>query len=110
MKLAKTLAMMFALVVAVFCFSAPLVSAGDEHPWDEEGPSSGGINSIDPNGDIGDGTQPTDGLNTRISASTIYHDAVILLQYTILYHELPNSGNVETESEAENPGVTGANE
>jgi len=37
MKMAKALALMFALVLAVFCFNAPLILAGDDVPWDEEG-------------------------------------------------------------------------
>lgn len=108
MKLAKVFAMMFGLILAVFCFSAPLVNAGDEHPWDEEGPSVGGTTSINPNGDTGTGTASTAGTNQRISASTIFTDAVLYLQSTLLYHDLPNLGDNETQSEAENPSQEGA--
>ncbi len=111
MKFAKVFAILFALILAVFCFSAPLVNAGDEHPWDEEGPSYGGTTSIDPNGDNGGGTTPSSA-NTyqQISASTIYTDAVLYLQNIVLYHELPSLGDDETQSEAENPSNVGADE
>ena len=55
MKMAKIFAIMFAVVLAVFCLSGPFAFGGDEHPWDEEG------------GDDGDGLgvtpapNPTDG-------------------------------------------------
>jgi hypothetical protein len=53
MKMAKTLALMFALVLAVFCFNVPLVLAGDDVPWDEEGSGK-----MDEKGIIGDPINP----------------------------------------------------
>jgi hypothetical protein len=37
MKVAKTLAILIALVMVIFCFNAPADVRGDEHPWDQEG-------------------------------------------------------------------------
>lgn len=42
MKMAKIFAIMFAVVLAVFCLSGPFAFGGDEHPWDEEGGDDGG--------------------------------------------------------------------
>ncbi len=52
MKMAKIFAIMFALVLAVFCLNGPFVFGGDAHPWDEEGGGGGG-------GDLG-GELPDD--------------------------------------------------
>jgi hypothetical protein len=42
MKLAKTVAILIALVMVVICFNAPAVFSGSEHPWDQEGSGGGG--------------------------------------------------------------------
>ena len=42
MKMAKIFAIMFMLILAVFCFNGPFAFGGDEHPWDEEGGDDGG--------------------------------------------------------------------
>jgi hypothetical protein len=52
MRIAKTLAVLFALVLVVVCFNAPAVYSGEEHPWDEDGSLLGdGEHNIGPNGD-----------------------------------------------------------
>jgi hypothetical protein len=46
MKVTKTLAILFAAVLVVFCFNAPAVFSGtgtDGHPWDGDGGGDGGI-------------------------------------------------------------------
>jgi len=41
MKLTKALAILFAMVLVVICFNAPVVFGGDEFPWDEDNDNSG---------------------------------------------------------------------
>ncbi len=61
MKAAKTLAILFAFVLAVFCLNAPMVWGGDEHPWDEEGGDQDNTGDLIPGG----------GGNTQTSTVTI---------------------------------------
>jgi hypothetical protein len=53
MKIAKAVALLFALVLVVVCFNSPLVLA--DHPWDEEGYGGGGDKE---DGNSGSGTDP----------------------------------------------------
>ena len=56
MKMAKIFAIMFAVILAVFCLSGPYAFGGDEHPWDEEGGggiNGGGYNAVPPSDNSG---------------------------------------------------------
>ncbi len=67
MKMAKIFTIMFALVLAVFCFNGPFAFGGDEHPWDEEvGGDGGDLDGSSPDPD------PSKDIPTKIgfSAST----------------------------------------
>ncbi len=46
MRIAKTLAMLFALVLVVMCFNAPILFSAEEHPWDGDGPGDGSDGTI----------------------------------------------------------------
>ncbi|GEM_PF-2556881 len=106
MRSAKIFAMMFALLLAVFCFSAPLANAGDEHPWDEESPVSGGTNSVPTSGNTGSGSSTLPDGCTSVITSSNYYVALTSLQFVILYHTLPNYEE-RTENEVEGPIVKG---
>ncbi len=82
MKAAKTLAIIFAFVLAVFCLNAPMVWGGDEHPWDEEGGDQ----------DNTGGVVPGTGGNTQTSVvtspgGTISNNVPVSVQVALWYYE-----------------------
>lgn len=98
MKMAKAVALLFALVLVVVCFNSPLVLA--DHPWDEDGFGGGGDKE---DGNSGSGTdpdsviindpnrpsdEPTDGFNDDPSDG----DLMINLQLLILFQIKPDAG------------------
>ncbi len=63
MKMAKIFAIMFAVVLAVFCLSGPFAFGGDEHPWDEEDGGDGGDSE-------GGNPDSNDDIPTKIGSGT----------------------------------------
>lgn len=107
MKIAKAIVMLTTLVLAYICFAAPAVIAGDEHPWDEESPSSFGQMIIDPNGDGDDVGSSTDGFttgNNRDDSSSLLIEAIITLQKTVIYYPSVVEDD-NPENEVESPDV-----
>ncbi len=94
MKIAKTFAILFAVVLVVLCFSPVTVFSGDGHPWDgdsggEEGQTSSGAGFSDTDavpavsalGDPGGGD--SGGINLAGFISTT--------QFIFWYHDVPGS-------------------
>lgn len=82
MKAAKTLAILFAFVLAVFCLNAPMVWGGDEHPWDEEGGDQDNSGGLVPTG--GEGTQ-TSVVSSSGGTSSI--DVPVIVQVALWYYD-----------------------
>jgi len=103
MKIAKAVALTFALVLVVVCFHSSLVYA--DHPWDEDGTIGGGggkpddqgldqdtiIIVIEPEDSSDEGTDG--GFNNPLTP-----DWIMGLQFLIIYHDLlgwPNQAQGE---------------
>lgn len=96
MKIAKTLAILGAVVLVVVCFNAPAVFSGEVHPWDEDG-SGGG------DGDTGDPGEDTTVVLENDTAPDDYNsygggtgwpgfsDLVTFIHYVITYYHLPGA-------------------
>lgn len=86
MKMAKIFAIMFAVILAVFCLNGPF--AFGEHPWDETvtiGGDDGGLDGTDPDPD--DGSDKTDRINstsTTVETKTDVSDFLTLLKVTLV--------------------------
>lgn len=106
MKLAKTLAILVAMVLVVMCFNAPIVFSGEEHPWDGDGTGGDGLGG----GTSDDGVDttivgPADNDPLRGSNPDDPFDPgyLISIQFLIWYHDLP--GYVQKD---ENDATSGA--
>ncbi len=83
MKMAKIFAIMFALVLAVFCLNGPFVFGGDAHPWDEEGGGGGDGELENPDPDDPDTNVPNT-IGTGDVTSTDGSDLFTLLKFTLI--------------------------
>ncbi len=83
MKMAKIFAIMFALVLAVFCLNGPFVFGGDAHPWDEEG-GGGGDGDLLPNSDpVPDPNVPKI-IGTASTTVTDVSNILTILKFTLI--------------------------
>ena len=80
MKMAKIFAIMFALVLAVFCLNGPFVFGGDSHPWDEEGGGGGGGELENPDPDVPDTDVPPR-VNSVTAVPEAQPDGSIILDF-----------------------------
>lgn len=106
MKLAKTLAILLAMVLVVMCFNAPIVFSGEEHPWDGDGTGGGdGLGGDNSGGDLD--TTLNDPLEDPLYGSNPDNPFdpgyLISIQFLIWYHDLP--GDVLKD---ENDATSGA--
>jgi hypothetical protein len=96
MRIAKTIAMLFALVLVVVCFNAPAIYSGEEHPWDGDGPGDPNDGSIiDPSGDtiiVNPGGGDVDHSNSDIEPGTVgFDDLLFNVQYFLQFYSIPSS-------------------
>nr|MBN2278248.1 hypothetical protein [candidate division Zixibacteria bacterium] len=95
MKLTKALAIIFAMVLVVICFNAPVVFGEDEYPWDEDNDnSSGGIHgTVEDSLKYGDTfnrlTAATGGANGGNTEPYIFIQFVPILDIIIWYDNIP---------------------
>ena len=106
MKRAKALVLTLVLMLAVFCFFAPAVVGGDEHPWDEEGgddanQGGGGLEDLPEDGGglvlqsaPGDDGPPVDPNNPDGSWGSF----MTSLPYFGWYYYLPGVGSISDDS------------
>ncbi len=94
MQVTKTLAILFAVVLVVICFNAPVVNSWDggtrDHPWDGDGSGDGGgdniiidttsnggtkvLLTISPSGNQGGGVSGLGTFVTAVHLLFVYHD------------------------------------
>ncbi len=104
MRIAKITAMLFALVLVVICFNAPILFSAEEHPWDGDGPGDGSDGSIvDPPGDTTitnpNDDEEEDGSNYDPDNLGL-NDLLFNLQFFFLFYSVPDSPK-------ENSGASG---
>jgi hypothetical protein len=108
MKMAKTLAIIFALVLAVICFYAPPVIGGDEHPWDEEGGNDSEGNS---SGEVI--TAPPPLINQGSDGGSdwygSYDQFIMYLEFLVWYNDIPNTEPPAIETTKDNGSVNETN-
>jgi len=98
MRIAKTLAMLFALVLVVICFNAPVLYSGEEHPWDGDGSGDGTDGSVidSPN----DTLIIIPGADDDTEDGSIYDpddlditELLFNVQYFLQFYSIPGSAN-----------------
>ena len=104
MRIAKTMAMLFALILVVMCFNAPILFSAEEHPWDGDGPGDSGDGTIiDPTIDSVIVVPPDedDDYSTYDPDDFVPNDLLFNLQFLFLFYSIPNSP-------VENSGASGS--
>jgi hypothetical protein len=101
MKLAKTLAILFALVMVVICFNAPAVFSGEEHPWDQEGgggrttgggsSTGGGLNpdTVKIGASSTKSIGPREAMTKFTGSFTAYERLLVTFNFVIWYRDIP---------------------
>ncbi len=95
MRIAKTIVILFALVLVVMCFNAPILFSAEEHPWDGDGPGDGNDGAVvDPPSDTTI-VDPGDGDEDRGSiydpADFPLNDLFFNVQFLLRFYSIPGS-------------------
>jgi hypothetical protein len=97
MRIAKTIAILIALVLVVICFNAPAIYSGEEHPWDGDGPGDGTDGAtIDPaNSDtttVNPGSGDSDQNGSYYDPDDYgFSDLLFNVQYFLQFYSIPSS-------------------
>jgi hypothetical protein len=99
MKMAKALAILFAMVLVIMCFNAPFVYSGEEHPWDGDGGSNGGISDgyTGPGDDslVVDPMVKDEGTRGYDPSYPVDPEFLISMQFILWYHDVPTGVSKE---------------
>lgn len=96
MRIAKITAILFAFLLVVMCFNAPVVLSGEEHPWDGDGSGDGSGDDgaigtdtnttlIDPTSDIEEETSNGDPDNPGLD------DLSFGIWFLLWYYDIPDT-------------------
>lgn len=105
MRIAKTIAMFFALILVVMCFNAPILFSAEEHPWDGDGPGDGDGDDgtiVDPTTDTIIVVPPDEDEDQSIydPDGFVPNDPLFTLQFLFMFYSIP-------DSQLENNGASG---